>query len=144
MGEITTILSGSRGAPTITVREPNWRGQAEAERGAQRRAGAKAEGARVERGADGREPASRPPLVPQEPGARGYADAKRQQWLDECAEKGKWTPERVTAMLDAEETLLLAMRAQMPDPPPQPARYGRPLSPAEQAYEAAQLDAFLA
>src|SRR5207247_3047863 len=47
-------------------------------------------------------------------------------------------PGRVAAMLDAEEAIISAMLAQVPEPPPPPERYGRPLSTAELAYEEAQ------
>jgi hypothetical protein len=140
--EVTTILSGGRGAPVIVVREPGWQQQAQAEQEARQRAETKAFIDQLQHEAFIREHSRRPP---DDPVAQVHADAKRQRWLDECAEARKWTPERVEAMLDAQETLIRAMMARSPEPPPQPPmRYGRPLSPAEQAYEAAQLDAFLA
>jgi hypothetical protein len=86
--EVTTILPGGRGVPTIVVREPGWEQQAAAEREAQRRAETDAEVKRIERERAIRESpfTPRPPLVPKDPVAQVYADWERQKWLDECAE----------------------------------------------------------
>jgi hypothetical protein len=136
--EVTTILPGGRGVPTVVVREPGWQQQAAAEREAQRRDETKAFIERIEREQAIRESAPPRPLVPADPVEQVHADYAREKWLAECAESRKWTPEFTEAQLATEEVLLSAMRAQVPPDPPQPTRFGRPVSKAQLAYEAAQ------
>jgi hypothetical protein len=115
--EVTTILHGGPGVPTLIAREPGWEQQAAAEREAQRRAETAAEVKRIERERAIREATPRPPLVPTDPVAQVHAEWKRQKWLDDCAESRKWTPEFIESQLATEEVLLSAMRAQVPPPP---------------------------
>jgi hypothetical protein len=133
--EITTILPGGYGAPPVLIREPGWQQQAEAEREAQRRAETDAEVARIKRDRDIRESpfSPRAPLVPEDPVARVYADAKRQKWLAECAE-ARDLP-RKQAELEEWARKVEMERAMAPPEPPPPTRYGRPLSTAELNYE---------
>jgi hypothetical protein len=118
--EVTTILHGGPGVPTLIAREPGWEQQAAAEREAQRRAETAAEVKRIERERAIREATPRPPLVPTDPVAQVHAEWKRQKWLDDCAESRKWTPEFIESQLATEEVLLSAMRAAEP-PAPDPA-----------------------
>ena len=117
--EVTTIMSGGQGQPTIVIREPGWQQQAAAEREAQRRDETGAEVKRIERERAIRESpfSSRPPLVPEDPVAQVHAEWERQKWLDECAESRKWTPEFIETQLATVEVLLSAMRAQEPPAP---------------------------
>ena len=134
--EVTTILPGDRGVPTIVVREPGWQQQAAAEREAQRRAETGAEVKRIKRERVIRENSPRPPLVPTDPVARVHAEWERQKWLDECAES-RDVP-RKQAELEEWARKAKLERAMAPPDPPEPTRYGRPVSKAQQAYEAAQ------
>jgi hypothetical protein len=81
--EVTTILSGGRGAPTIVVREPGWQQQAAAEQEARQRAETKAFIDQLQHEAFIREHSPRPRLGPVE---QVYADVAASKWLAECAE----------------------------------------------------------
>jgi hypothetical protein len=134
--EVTTILPGGRGVPTIVVREPGWQQQAAAEREAQRRDETKAFLERMERERVIRENSPRPPLVPADPVERVHAEWKRQKWLDECAES-RDLPRRQAELEEWARKAELE-RAMAPPDPPQPTRYGRPVSKAQLAYEEQQ------
>jgi hypothetical protein len=136
--EVTTILPGGRGVPTIVVREPGWEQQAAAEREAQRRAETDAEVKRIERERAIRESpfTPRPPLVPKDPVAQVYADWERQKWLDECAEL-RDVPRKQAELEEWARKVELERAMDPPDPPP-PMRYGRPVSKAQLAYEEQQ------
>jgi hypothetical protein len=136
--EVTTIMSGGPGQPTIVVREPGWQQQAAAEREAQRRAETGAEVKRIERERVIRENSPRPPLVPTDPVARVHAEWERQKWLDECAES-RDVP-RKQAELEEWARKYELERAMAPSAPPEPTRYGRPVSKAQLNYEAQQAD----
>jgi hypothetical protein len=138
--EVTTILPGGRGVPTIVVREPGWQQQAVAEREAQRRAETAAEVKRIERERAIRESpfTPRPPLVPTDPVAQVHAEWERQKWLDECAEL-RDVP-RKQAELEEWARKVELERAMAPPDPPEPTRWGRPVSRAQLNYEAQQAD----
>jgi len=134
--EVTTILPGARGVPTIVVREPGWEQQAAAERETQRRAETSAEVKRIERERAVRESTPRPPLVPKDPVAQVHAEWKRQKWLDECAEL-RDVPRKQAELEEWARKAELERAMAPPDPPP-PMRYGRPLSTVQLAYEEQQ------
>jgi hypothetical protein len=136
--EVTTILHGGPGVPTLIAREPGWEQQAAAEREAQRRAETAAEVKRIERERVIRENSPRPPLVPTDPVARVHAEWERQKWLDECAES-RDVP-RKQAELEEWARKYELERAMAPPAPPEPTRYGRPVSKAQLNYEAQQAD----
>jgi hypothetical protein len=138
--EVTTIMSGGQGQPTIVVREPGWQQQAAAEREAQRRAEVDAEVKRIRRERAIRESpfSPRPPLVPADPVAQVHADWERQKWLDECAEL-RDVP-RKQAELEEWARKVELERAMEPPDPPEPTRWGRPVSKAQLNYEAQQAD----
>jgi hypothetical protein len=138
--EVTTIMSGGQGQPTIVVREPGWQQQAAAEREAQRRAEIDAEVKRIRHERAIRESpfSPRPPLVPADPVARVHAEWKRQKWLDECAEL-RDVP-RKQAELEEWARKVKLQQMMEPPPPPPPMRYGRPVSTAQMNYEAQQAD----
>jgi hypothetical protein len=134
--EVTTILSGGRGVPTIVVREPGWQQQAAAEREAQRRAETDAEVKRIERDREIREhsPRPRPGVVEQ-----ALADWKSEKWLRDCEEKRN-APAKAAADLAELEAWAASPEVQeyvasKADPP---MRYGRPVSTAQLNYEAQQ------
>jgi hypothetical protein len=136
--EVTTIMSGGQGQPTIVVREPGWQQQAAAEREAQRRAEVDAEVKRIRRERAIRESpfSPRPPLVPADPVAQVHADWERQKWLDECAEL-RDVPRKQAELEEWARKVELERAMDPPDPPP-PMRYGRPVSKAQLAYEEQQ------
>jgi hypothetical protein len=134
--EVTTILPGGRGVPTIVVREPGWQQQAAAEREAQRRAETGAEVKRIRHERAVREYTLRPPLVPTDPVARVHAEWERQKWLDECAEL-RDVPRKQAELEEWARKVELERAMEPPDPPP-PMRYGRPVSTAQLAYEEQQ------
>jgi hypothetical protein len=135
--EITTRLPGGRGEPLILVREPGWQQQAEAEREAQRSAEIKAEVERIEREAFIRKTTPPAPLVSPDPVQRVHDDWAREKRLAEAAES-RDAP-RWQAELEEWAARVELERAMAPPEPPEPTRYGRPVSKAQQAYEAAQL-----
>jgi hypothetical protein len=138
--EVTTILPGGRGVPTIVVREPGWEQQAAAEREARRRAETGAEVKRIERERAIRESpfTPRPPLLPTDPVAQVHAEWERQKWLDECAEL-RDVPRKQAELEEWARKVELERAMDSPDPPP-PMRYGRPVSKAQLNYEAQQAD----
>jgi hypothetical protein len=136
--EVTTIMHGGGGQPTLIVREPGWEQQAAAEREAQRRAETGAEVKRIERERAVRESpfTPRPPLVPTDPVAQVHAEWERQKWLDECAEL-RDVPRKQAELEEWARKVELERAMAPPDPPP-PMRYGRPVSTAQLNYEAQQ------
>jgi hypothetical protein len=134
--ETTTIMSGGPGVPTIVVREPGWQQQAAAEREAQRRAEIDAEVKRIRHERAIRESpfSPRPPLVPTDPVARLEAEWERKRWLDECAES-RDLPRRQAELEEWARQVELERMMAPPDPP-EPTRWGRPVSTAQLNYEA--------
>jgi hypothetical protein len=138
--EVTTILPGGRGQPTLVIREPGWEQQAAAEREAQRRAETAAEVKRIERERAIRESpfTPRPPLVPTDPVAQVHAEWEREKWFRECAEL-RDVPRKQAELEEWARKVELGRAMAPPDPPP-PMRYGRPVSKAQLNYEAQQAD----
>jgi hypothetical protein len=133
----TTIMHGGPGVPTIVVREPGWQQQAAAEREAQRRAEIDAEVKRIRHERAIRESpfSPRPPLVPTDPVARLEAEWERKRWLDECAES-RDLPRRQAEL----EEWARQVELERAMAPPEPTRWGRPVSKAQLNYEAQQAD----
>ncbi len=80
--EVTTIMPGDRGAPTLLIREPGWREQAAAEKRRQADEEIKKLLAGIERDRASREHA-RPPRPPSAV-EQVYADCAREDWLAGC------------------------------------------------------------
>jgi hypothetical protein len=128
--EPTTILSGGQGQPTIVVRDHGWRAQVEAEKRARQDEEIKATVAGIRRAGEVRKRAPRPSLAELADGMRANAA---------LAAERREAPERITRQLDATEAIVQAMAARTPAEPAPVMRRGRPVSPAQLAYEDAQL-----
>jgi hypothetical protein len=128
--EITTRLPGGRGAPLLIVRDHGaWEQQVAEENRAKAAEETRAAVAAIERAEQERKLAPRPSLAEQERSMRRIEAEYRRK---------REEPARAAAQLAALEAWAETAQAEMPPTPPQPTRYGKPLSPAEVAYEEQQ------